>query len=52
MQAALADQGVTIDTPDMLIAATASVHGLTLVTHNIRDFAKVSGLTIVDWLVP
>jgi tRNA(fMet)-specific endonuclease VapC len=36
----------------MLIAATALLHGLTLVTHNTRDFANVPGLTVVDWLVP
>jgi len=26
------------DQPDMLIAATAQVHGLTLVTRNSKDF--------------
>jgi tRNA(fMet)-specific endonuclease VapC len=35
---------------DLLIAATALVHNLTLVTHNIRDFANVPGLTVQDWL--
>ena len=24
--------------PDMLIAATAQIHGLTVVTRNVRDF--------------
>jgi tRNA(fMet)-specific endonuclease VapC len=37
---------------DLLIASTALVHGLTLVTHNIQDFAAVPGLTAVDWLAP
>jgi len=30
--------GITRTQSDMLIAATASVHGLTLVTRNTRDF--------------
>ncbi|MBA3483272.1 MAG: type II toxin-antitoxin system VapC family toxin [Pirellulales bacterium] len=33
---------------DSLIAATAVVHGLTLLTHNVRDFANVPGLVIID----
>ena len=36
---------------DLLIAATALVHGLTLVTHNVQDFASVPGLHVIDWLV-
>lgn len=31
-------KGITRSSADMLIAATAQVHGLTLVTRNIRDF--------------
>ena len=31
-------QGETRSQADMLIAATAAVHGLTLVTRNVRDF--------------
>lgn len=31
-------QGITRQPADMLIAATAQIHGLTLVTRNIRDF--------------
>ena len=37
---------------DLFIASTALVHGLTLVTHNTKDFAHVPGLTLEDWLVP
>ena len=37
---------------DLLIAATALVHNLTLVTHNVRDFANVPDLMIQDWLSP
>lgn len=33
---------------DALIAATAMVHGLTVVTRNVRDFARWSGLAHLD----
>jgi predicted nucleic acid-binding protein len=33
---------------DALIAATAMVHRLTLVTHNVADFDWIDGLTILD----
>ena len=32
---------------DALIAATALVHGLTVVTRNVSDF-KSSGVTVID----
>lgn len=32
-------QGMVRSQPDMLIAATAQLHGLTVVTRNVRDFA-------------
>ncbi len=36
----LKSSGTTMSIKDSLIATTALVHGLTLVTHNRRDFAK------------
>lgn len=39
------------DPIDPLIAATASVHGMILVTHNVRDFAHIPDLEIEDWFV-
>lgn len=48
----LRDRGMLMDTPDLLIGVTALVHGLTVVTHNTRDFNKVPGLRVVDWMVP
>lgn len=35
---------------DMLIAATALAHGLTLVTHNTDEFSRVVDLKLIDWL--
>jgi len=50
LRAALFDLGRPALDMDLLIAATALTHDLTLVTHNVRDFANVPGLTIEDWL--
>ena len=35
-----------VRTPDAIIAASALVAGLTLLTNNVRDFERVPGLTI------
>jgi toxin FitB len=40
MRGKLRADGITRSQPDMLIAATADVHGLTLVTRNVRDFEQ------------
>jgi len=37
---------------DLLIAASALVHGLTLVTQNVKDFVHISGLAVEDWVAP
>ena len=50
LRAQLLDQGQSPATADLMIAATSLVHGLTLVTHNVRHFAQVSGLRVEDWL--
>lgn len=36
---------------DLLIAATALAHDLTLVTHNTAHFAAIPGLRLDDWLL-
>jgi tRNA(fMet)-specific endonuclease VapC len=46
------DRGRQTPKLDLLIAATALVHNLTLVTHNTKDFANIPGLQIADWLTP
>jgi predicted nucleic acid-binding protein len=33
--------GTSVSAWDALLAATAEVHGLTLVTHNVQDFLKL-----------
>lgn len=49
LHAELLDSGQPHSTFDLLIAATAIVHNLTVVTHNTVDFVKVPGLRLVDW---
>ncbi len=49
MRAVLAAAGRPIGPNDLLIAATALAHDLTLVTHNLREFSRVAGLKIEDW---
>src|SRR6266852_6171655 len=41
--------GTPIGPNDLLIAATARASGCTLVTHNVREFSRVSGLQYEDW---
>jgi tRNA(fMet)-specific endonuclease VapC len=50
VRAELMDIGRPAPEMDLLIAATAMVHGLTVVTHNTRDFLGIPGLRVVDWL--
>jgi len=52
LRAGLLDAGTPMPDMDLLIAATAIAHNLTLVTHNTQDFANVPGLTVQDWLAP
>jgi tRNA(fMet)-specific endonuclease VapC len=46
------DRGLATPDLDLLNASVALVHGLTLETHNTRDYTNVSGLSLVDWLGP
>ena len=49
IRAELTRLGCPIGPNDTLIAATARAHDLTLVTHNTREFSRVTGLRIEDW---
>lgn len=42
--------GKIIGPNDLIIAATARAHRLTLVTHNVGEFARVPGLMVEDWI--
>ena len=37
-----------LKTPDAIIAATALVYNMILITRNISDFGKIKGLTIIN----
>lgn len=43
---------VRIDTQDLKIASIALVHDALLLTANLRDFQKVPGLRVENWLEP
>ncbi|MDZ8264590.1 type II toxin-antitoxin system tRNA(fMet)-specific endonuclease VapC [Nostoc sp. ChiQUE01b] len=49
IRAELLASGTPIGPNDFLLAAIALTHNLTLVTHNTREFSRVSGLAIEDW---
>ena len=44
--------GQLIEDADILIAAIALVHDLTLVTNNTAHFVRIAGLRVEDWLLP
>jgi tRNA(fMet)-specific endonuclease VapC len=50
IRAALERQGKPIGGYDLLIAGHARSRGLTVVTSNLADFARVEGLRSEDWL--
>ncbi|MGH9751525.1 MAG: type II toxin-antitoxin system tRNA(fMet)-specific endonuclease VapC [Blastocatellia bacterium] len=49
IRAQLESQGTPIGPTDLLIAAIALANQVTLVTHNTREFSRVTGLQIEDW---
>ena len=49
IQAFLQRNGIPIGTADALIAGHARAEGLILVTNNVREFARVPGLTVENW---
>lgn len=52
VRGALLQQGIQVATADLMIAAVALVHNLTLVTHNTADYRHIPGLRLDDWLIP
>lgn len=49
IRAELERTGRVIGPHDLQIAAIALHHGLTLVTHNTREFTRIAGLGLEDW---
>jgi tRNA(fMet)-specific endonuclease VapC len=47
--AELAAAGLMIGPHDLWLAATCIAHGLTIVTANVREFARVPGLRVEVW---
>lgn len=50
LRASLERRGLPIGANDMFIAAHALALGATLVTDNVREFERVEGLAIENWL--
>ena len=49
IRAQLEQAGRPMGPNDLMIAAIAVTHGLTLVTHNTREFERIVGLSLTDW---
>ena len=49
VRAYLESLGTPIGPNDLKIAAIALANGLTLVTHNTKEFSRVPGLALEDW---
>ena len=49
LRAQLERQGTPVGPYDLLIAGQALAGGLTLVTNNVREFQRVSGLKLETW---
>lgn len=52
IKAVLRHQGNLIEDFDLLLAATALVHGLTLITNTTAYFDRIAGSTIDNWAQP
>lgn len=52
IRAALKVGGAMIGANDLFIAAHARCLGITLVTNNTREFARVTGLKLENWTKP
>jgi tRNA(fMet)-specific endonuclease VapC len=50
LRSALESKGQTIGSMDLLIAAHAVSLGVRLITHNVREFERVLGLRVEDWM--
>ncbi len=49
IRAELTRAGIPIGPNDLMIASVARAYDATLVTHNVDEFIRVSGLRVDDW---
>ena len=49
-RAQLEAAGITIGVLDVMIAAQGVANGLTVVTHNTREFIRIPGIKLEDWV--
>jgi tRNA(fMet)-specific endonuclease VapC len=52
LKSGLESQGTPLDDFDLVIAAAALTHNLTLVTNNEKHFRRVEGLKLANWTKP
>ena len=50
VRATLESKGMSIGPLDMMIGAHALALGVTLATNNTKEFSRIKGLTVADWL--
>lgn len=50
-RAHLEKNGIPISERDLQIAAIALANGLCVVTHNTKEFSRVEGLTVENWVL-
>ncbi len=51
LKATLEKSGLRLDDFDLIIAACAMVHNLTLVTNNLAHFQRIEGLKLANWTI-
>ncbi|MEQ8975845.1 MAG: type II toxin-antitoxin system VapC family toxin [Coleofasciculus sp. C1-SOL-03] len=50
MRAELEKMGIVMGAMDLLIASQALAYNITLVTNNVREFSRITGLTWENWV--
>lgn len=50
IRADLENRGQVIGAYDLLIAAHSLSEGYTLVTNNVKEFSKINGINLLNWL--
>ena len=51
-RAQLESAGITAGVLDVMIAAQGVSNNLTVVTHNTREFIRIPGIKLDDWIIP